>query len=475
MAIQKARVLVVDDEPAARKGLEKLLELEGYRVVTAASGDEALTIAPELAPDVVVTDLKMPGMDGIELLERLHELDVELPVIMVTAFGDVGSAVKAMRAGAFNFLTKPVDFDALSVSIERALESRHLKEEAATLRRQLREKEGTGLGNLIGTSPAMQDVYRVAKQVAGAKATVLITGESGTGKGELAQGHPRSEPRASKPFVTLHCASLAETLLESELFGHEKGSFTGADKRRVGRFEQAARRHALPRRDRRDPRADVQVKLLASFRTETFERVGGNDPIKVDVRLVAATNRDLAETSKRASSAKTSTTASTSSTSRCRRCACAAPTCSRSRTTSSRSSPRRTKSRSWVCPRTRAAEAPRAWLARQRARARERDRARGGDGRGLADPAARFAERDRTVCAGHRGAHSGLEHGRHRETRDPLHPRGLWWIDRQGRRDPRRERSHDPVSPPRLRPRQEANRRRRRGRGVTWHAWCTSG
>jgi two-component system, NtrC family, response regulator HydG len=294
MAKQKARVLVVDDEPAARKGLEKLLDLDGYRVVTAASGDEALSIAPELAPDVVVTDLKMPGMDGIELLERLHELDVELPVIMVTAFGDVGSAVKAMRAGAFNFLTKPVDFDALSVSIERALESRHLKEEAATLRRQLRDKEGTGLGNLIGTSPAMQDVYRVAKQVAGAKATVLITGESGTGKGEIAKAIHDLGPRASGPFVTLHCASLAETLLESELFGHEKGSFTGADKRRVGRFEVAAGGTLFLDEVGEIP-GPTQVKLLRVLQEKTFERVGGNEPIHVDVRLIAATNRDITE------------------------------------------------------------------------------------------------------------------------------------------------------------------------------------
>ena len=199
-----------------------------------------------------------------------------------------------MRAGAFNFLTKPVDFDALTVSIERALESRHLKEEAATLRQQLRDKEGTGLGNLIGTSPAMQDVYRVAKQVAGAKATVLITGESGTGKGEIAKAIHDLGPRASGPFVTLHCASLAETLLESELFGHEKGSFTGADKRRVGRFEVAAGGTLFLDEVGEIP-GPTQVKLLRVLQEKTFERVGGNEPIHVDVRLIAATNRDITE------------------------------------------------------------------------------------------------------------------------------------------------------------------------------------
>ena len=165
------RILVVDDEKAARGGLEKLLSLEGYRVSLAGDGHEALEAARESAPDVVVTDLKMPGMDGVQLLGALRELDPDIPVIVVTAFGEVGTAVGAMRAGAFNFLTKPIDFDALAVSIERALETRALRAETATLRGQLRDREGTGFGRLIGVSPAMQDVYRVARQVAGARAT----------------------------------------------------------------------------------------------------------------------------------------------------------------------------------------------------------------------------------------------------------------------------------------------------------------
>ncbi len=291
---KKARVLVVDDEPSARSGLEKLLRQDGYDVDAAADGQIALGIATERPPDVVVTDLKMPRMDGIELVKKLHEQDKYLPVIVVTAFGDVSSAVNAMRAGAYHFLTKPVDFDALSMTIERAISDANLRKEAAYLRSQLYEEEGGGLAGLIGASPAMQKVYRVAKQVAGARATVLITGESGTGKGELARAIHKKGPRADAPFITLHCAALAESLLESELFGHEKGSFTGADRRRAGRFEQAHGGTLFLDEVGEIPPA-TQVKLLRVLQERTFERVGGNEPIEVDVRLIAATNRDLAE------------------------------------------------------------------------------------------------------------------------------------------------------------------------------------
>ena len=289
----KARILVVDDEASARSGLEKLLKQEGYAVDLAEDGALALARAIESPPDVVVTDLKMPNMDGIELTKKLHELDADLPVIVATAFGDVGTAVAAMRAGADDYLTKPIDFDALSLSLERALERRELRVEAENLRRQLRERDGDGLRGLIGASAAMQRVYRVARQVASSRATVLITGESGTGKGELARAIHDLGPRASKPFVQLHCASLAESLLESELFGHERGSFTGADKRRVGRFEQADGGTLFLDEVGEIP-ALTQVKLLQVLQERTFERVGGNEAIKVDVRVIAATNRDLA-------------------------------------------------------------------------------------------------------------------------------------------------------------------------------------
>ena len=289
----RARVLVVDDEATARSGLEKLLKQEGYAVDVAESGAAALHIFGERPADVVVTDLKMPGMDGLELLAKLHEIDKDLPIIMATAFGDVNSAVSAMRVGAEDYLTKPIDIDALTVAIERALERRDLRVEAENLRRQIRERDGEGLQGLVGSSPAMQKVYRTARQVSASRATVLITGESGTGKGELARAVHMLSPRAKQPFVTLHCAALAESLLESELFGHERGSFTGADRRRTGRFEQA-NGGTLFLDEIGDIPPMTQVKLLRVLQERTFERVGGNEPITTDVRLIAATNRDLA-------------------------------------------------------------------------------------------------------------------------------------------------------------------------------------
>jgi two-component system response regulator HydG len=287
------RILVVDDEASARSGLEKLLRQSGYVVDTAKDGKEALVVAAERPPEVVVTDLKMPEMDGMTLLGKLRESDPDLPVIVATAFGDVSSAVAAMRAGAADYLTKPIDIDALLIAIERARERCALRVEAENLRRQLRERDAEGLQGLIGASPAMQKVYRTARQVAPARATVLITGESGTGKGELARAIHALSPRAKAPFVSLHCAAVPEALLESEMFGHEKGSFTGADKRRVGRFEQA-HGGTLFLDEIGDISPLVQTKLLRVLQERALERVGGNETISVDVRVVAATNRDLA-------------------------------------------------------------------------------------------------------------------------------------------------------------------------------------
>ena len=287
-----ARILVVDDEASARSGLEKLLRLAGYAVDTAKDGQVALAIAAERPPEIVVTDLRMPVMDGMTLLRKLHELDAELPVIVATAYGDVASAVEAMRAGATDYLTKPIDFDAMLITIERARERCALRLETENLRRQLRERDAEGLRGLIGASPAMQQVYRFARQVAPSRATVLITGESGTGKGELARTIHALSTRASAAFVALHCAAVPETLLESELFGHEKGSFTGADKRRIGRFEQA-HGGTLFLDEIGDLSQLVQTKLLRVLQERALERVGGNDTIPIDVRVMAATNRDL--------------------------------------------------------------------------------------------------------------------------------------------------------------------------------------
>ena len=288
-----ARILVVDDEDSARVGLQRLLRQAGYTADAAPSAAAALAFAAENPPEVVITDLVMPEMDGMALCAKLHELDPELPVIVATGVGDVSSAVAAMRAGAADYLIKPVEFDALVIAIERARERRALRVETENLRRQLREHASEGLQGLIGASPPMQKIYRVARQVAASRATVLITGESGTGKGELARAIHALSPRAAAPFIALHCAAVPESLLESEMFGHEKGSFTGADKRRVGRFEQA-HGGTLLLDEIGEISPLVQTRLLRVLQERAFERVGGNETIAADVRVIAATNRDLA-------------------------------------------------------------------------------------------------------------------------------------------------------------------------------------
>jgi two-component system, NtrC family, response regulator HydG len=292
--MKKTKILVVDDEPTARNGLAKLLGQEGYPVDLAEDGLAALASISENPPGLIITDLKMPNMDGMELLQQLRERDIEIPAIVTTAFGEVSTAVAAMRAGAEDYLTKPIDFDSLLLVVERTLARQELKSEAENLRRQLRARASEGLEGLLGASPAMLRVYQMVRQVAAARATVLITGESGTGKGEVARALHSLGPRKDAPFVSLHCAALAESLLESELFGHEKGAFTGADKRRIGRFEQAHGGTLFLDEVGEIPAA-TQIKLLRVLQERSFERVGGNDTIKVDVRVVAATNKNLTE------------------------------------------------------------------------------------------------------------------------------------------------------------------------------------
>ncbi len=288
----KAHVLIVDDEPATRLGLARLLSGDGYTVDTAEGGKAALEQAAARPPAIVVTDINMPGMNGLELLAKLHESDRDLPVVVATALADLGSAVTAMRAGADDFIAKPVDVDQLTLVIERSLQRRATKNEADFLRQQIRERDGEGLHGMIGASAAMQKIYGLARQVAGSRATVLITGESGTGKGELARSIHALGPRAARPFVSLHCAAVPETLLESEMFGHEKGAFTGADRRRPGRFEQAAGGTLFLDEVGEIP-LPMQVKLLRVLQERTFERIGGNESLHADVRVIAATNRDL--------------------------------------------------------------------------------------------------------------------------------------------------------------------------------------
>jgi two-component system response regulator HydG len=290
--MKRARVLVVEDEPGARNALATLLGQEGYVVDTAADGVLALELVADRAPALILTDLNMPNMNGMALLERIRAQNLDIPVIVTTAYGDTASVVAAMRAGAEDFLTKPIDFDALQLMVARTLSRKDLSLEAENLRRQLRERDHDGLEGLLGTSAVMQRVYGLARQVAPSRANVLVTGESGTGKGELARALHALSPRAGAPFVTLHCSSLAEGVLESELFGHEKGAFTGADRRRIGRFEQAHGGTLFLDEIGEIPAA-TQVKLLRVLQEKRFERVGGNEVVQVDIRLIAATNKDL--------------------------------------------------------------------------------------------------------------------------------------------------------------------------------------
>ncbi len=287
----KGNVLVVDDEANARTALGELLRDEGYEVEMAADAFKALGKLETFVPDLLLTDLKMPGMDGLELMGRMREIDPDCSVVIMTAFGAVETAVAAMRAGATDYITKPLNFDELLIVLERALETRRLRTETSQLRERLSER--FDFDNIVGASPEIQRVFNVVAQVAPARASVLITGESGTGKELVASAlHERSK-RRDGPFVKLHCAALAETLLESELFGHERGAFTGAVARREGRFEQADG-GTLFLDEIGEISPSVQVKLLRFLQEQEFERVGGTKTLRVNVRIIAATNRDLA-------------------------------------------------------------------------------------------------------------------------------------------------------------------------------------
>jgi DNA-binding NtrC family response regulator len=290
--MSQGRILVVDDEAHARNTLAALLQDEGYEVETAPDAFKALGKLDDLAPDLVLTDLQMPGMSGVELLQKVRERSDDVVVVLMTASADLQTAVSAMRQGAADYLTKPLNMSQLSAVLTREMERLRLRREAGSLRARLAERYS--FDNILGASPAMQTVFKMVAQVAPSKASVLLTGESGTGKGMIAAAIHQRSPRATKPFVKLHCAALAESVLESELFGHERGAFTGATGRREGRFE-VANGGTLFLDEIGEIAPAVQVKLLRFLQEQEFERVGGNETIQVDVRVITATNRKLKE------------------------------------------------------------------------------------------------------------------------------------------------------------------------------------
>ena len=284
-----ATVLIVDDEKHTREGLMLALEDE-YDVYLAGDAEEAFNIMESEPLDVVLTDLRMAGKSGMKVIERAMSLPQQPIIIMMTAYGNVETAVEAMKRGAYDFLTKPVSIEKLEIIIRRALRDRSTKEEVVELHQRLDQK--FSFNGIVGNSTALQAVIDKVTLVAPTRATVLIEGQTGTGKELIAQAIHQNSDRSRRPFVPVHCAALAANLLESELFGHEKGAFTGANERRVGRFE-AADGGTLFLDEIGEIDASTQVKLLRFLESRTFERLGSVKPIKVDVRLVAATNRDL--------------------------------------------------------------------------------------------------------------------------------------------------------------------------------------
>lgn len=283
-------ILVVDDEPNYQIVLSELLRDEGYEVFTADSGSTGLPIVHDADLDLVISDMKMPGMDGIEFLAKIKEYNRELPVILLTAFAEVEMAVEAMRLGAFTYLAKPFSNEQLLASVGKAIEHYNLIREIRRLRDEATPR--SGFGGMIGKNPSMRAVYQLIEKVAPAPSSVLITGESGTGKELVARAIHNLSPRKNAPFISVNCAALSEHLLESELFGHEKGAFTDAVSMRKGRFELADTGTLFLDEIGEMP-PQLQAKLLRVLQEKTFERVGGSITQDVDVRILAATNKDL--------------------------------------------------------------------------------------------------------------------------------------------------------------------------------------
>ena len=285
-------ILVVDDEKNYLLVLSAVLEDEGYEVMTALGGKDALEIQKASDLDLILTDMKMPGMDGIELLENIKLEDPDLPVIMMTAYGTVDKAVEAMQKGAYSYILKPFDNERLTIYVKKAISMYQVVKENRRLRDAVESQYR--FGNFIGKSKPIRDIFETIRKVAPSNATVLVEGESGTGKELVAKSIHFNSPRRDKPFVAVNCSALAESLLESELFGHEKGAFTGAVARKKGRFELADN-GTLFLDEIGELSSNLQVKLLRVLQEKALERVGGTQTISVNIRIIAATNKKLKE------------------------------------------------------------------------------------------------------------------------------------------------------------------------------------
>jgi len=286
----KRNILIVDDEKNTREGLKLILDNANYNILLAENGEKAKEVIADTNMDLIITDLKMPKVDGMELVDYIKNNSPDSEIIMLTGHGTIETAVQAMKKGVFDYIIKPVNIDELNLLVERALMKKSMQEENENLKEQLNVKYG--FENIIGNSPQMLEIFEKIKKVSPTKANVLLIGESGTGKELLAKAIHYHSPRRNKPFIPINCGALAPTLLESELFGYEKGAFTGAFKQKLGRFE-LANNGTIFLDEISEISPDLQVKLLRVLQEQTFERVGGTESIKVDVRIVSATNQDL--------------------------------------------------------------------------------------------------------------------------------------------------------------------------------------
>jgi two-component system nitrogen regulation response regulator NtrX len=283
----KPRILVIDDEGAIRDSLRMILEYEDYQFVGAASGQEGLAIVQRERPDLVMLDIKMPGMDGMEVLRKLHALDETLPVVMISGHGTTATAVDAIRSGATDFLDKPLSSERVIVTLSNALTQSELRSENRELRLAMESKY-----EIVGSSPSLRQVLESVKRAAPTNATVMLLGESGVGKELVARTIHRNSPRNGQRFVQVNCAAIPEELIESELFGHEKGSFTGATEKQIGKFEQADR-GTIFLDEVGDMSPKTQAKVLRVLQEQEVERLGSARTTKVDVRVISATNKNL--------------------------------------------------------------------------------------------------------------------------------------------------------------------------------------